>query len=144
MKWVLDNMLPDCNFELVIFKDMSRMDILSIFCEIALRWMPQDLTDNKRTLVQVMAWCRQAASHYLSQCWPWSMSPYGITKPHWLVAYTKWFLCVHAKEWKKNSHKAVILLHCGYFFSALVLLTQTWCYAAHRGTLVGETNLCHT
>ena len=35
----------------------------------ALRWIPQDLTDDKSTLVQVMAWCRQAASHYLSQCW---------------------------------------------------------------------------
>ena len=25
------------------------------------------------TLVQVMAWCHQATSHYLSQCWPRSM-----------------------------------------------------------------------
>ena len=24
-----------------------------------------------------MAWCRQAASHYLSQCWPRYLSPYG-------------------------------------------------------------------
>ena len=44
-----------------------------IFCEIALRWMPLDLTDDKSTLVQVMAWCRQATSHYLSQCWPRSL-----------------------------------------------------------------------
>ena len=29
------------------------------------RWMPRDLTDDKSTLVQVMAWCRQATSHYL-------------------------------------------------------------------------------
>ena len=28
--------------------------------EIALRWMPLDLTDDKSTLVQVMAWCPQA------------------------------------------------------------------------------------
>ena len=28
---------------------------------------------------QVMAWCCQATGHYLSQCWPRSMSPYGIT-----------------------------------------------------------------
>ena len=27
-----------------------------------------DLTDDKSTLVQVMAWCRQATSHYLNQC----------------------------------------------------------------------------
>ena len=31
-----------------------------------------------------MAWCHQATSHYLSQCWPRSMLPYGITSPQWL------------------------------------------------------------
>ena len=39
-------------------------------CEIALGWMSLDLTDDKSTLVQVVAWCRQATSHYRSQCWP--------------------------------------------------------------------------
>ena len=32
-----------------------------------LKWL---LVYDKSTLVQVMAWCRQATSHYLSQCWP--------------------------------------------------------------------------
>ena len=54
-----------------------------ISCKIALRWMPLDLTDDKSTLVQVMAWCHQATSHYWSQCWPRFMSPYGITRPQW-------------------------------------------------------------
>ena len=36
------------------------------------------------TLVQVMAWCHQATSHYLNQCWPRSMSPYGVTRPQWV------------------------------------------------------------
>ena len=36
------------------------------------------------TLVQVMAWCRQATSHYLSQCWPRSMSPNGVARPQWV------------------------------------------------------------
>ena len=31
-----------------------------------------------------MAWCHQATSHYLNQCWPRSMSPYGITRPQWV------------------------------------------------------------
>ena len=31
-----------------------------------------------------MAWCHQATSHYMSQCWPRSMSPYGITRPQWV------------------------------------------------------------
>ena len=38
--------------------------------EIALRWMPLDLTDDTSTLVQVMAWC--------------CMSPNGITRPQWV------------------------------------------------------------
>ena len=45
--------------------------------------MPRDFTDDKSTLVQVMAWCRQA-SHCLSQCCPKSISPYGVTMPQWL------------------------------------------------------------
>ena len=52
--------------------------------EIPLRWMPLDLTDDQSTLVQVMAWCRQAASHYLSQCWLRSMSPNDVTRPQWV------------------------------------------------------------
>ena len=43
--------------------------------------MTLDLNDDKSTLVQAMAWCRQATSHYLSQCWPRSMSPNGVTRP---------------------------------------------------------------
>ena len=43
-----------------------------------------DLINDKSTVVQVMAWCLQATSHYLSQCWPRSRSPYGITRPQWV------------------------------------------------------------
>ena len=28
-----------------------------------------------------MAWCRQATSHYLNQCWPRSRTPYDVTRP---------------------------------------------------------------
>ena len=45
-------------------------------------WSPTD--DDKSTLAQVMAWCHQATSHYLGQCWASSMSPYGITRPQWV------------------------------------------------------------
>ena len=61
--------------------------------------MPQDLTDDKSTLVQVMAWCRQATSHYLNQCWPRSLSPYGVTRPQCVnmnVLYFKVFDALHA------------------------------------------------
>ena len=38
-------------------------------------------------LVQVMACC--LISHYLSQCWPISLWPYGITRPQWVLICTK-------------------------------------------------------
>ena len=46
--------------------------------------MPQDLTDDKSTLVHVMAWCRQATSHYLNQCWPRSSTPCCVNRPQWV------------------------------------------------------------
>ena len=68
------------NFRKVIFQL-----ILVISCKIVLKWMPMELTGGKSTLVRVMAWCRQAASHYLSQCWPRSLSPFGVIRPQGVV-----------------------------------------------------------
>ena len=63
----------DSYIKSMIFKLMLGIYTLSISCKIALRRMPQDLTDDSVTLVQVMAWCRQATSHY--QCWLRIISP---------------------------------------------------------------------
>ena len=73
-----------CNFQLVIFKLIPWIDTSSISCKLALNWMPKHLNNEKSTWVQVMAWCRQATNHYLRQCWPKPMSPYGITKAQWV------------------------------------------------------------
>ena len=56
----------------------------SISCEMVRRWMSMDLTGDESTLVQVMAWCRQATSHYLNQCWLSYMTSYGVTRPQWV------------------------------------------------------------
>ena len=72
------------NFRYVIFKWSLVTDGWGISCEIAPIWMSLNFTDDQSTLVQVMAWCRQATSHYLSQCWPRSLSPYGFTGPKWV------------------------------------------------------------
>ena len=72
------------NFRWVIFKLTLVNGGWGISYEIALRWMPLDLTDDKSTLVQVMAWCCQATSHYLNQCWPRSPMLYGVTRPQWV------------------------------------------------------------
>ena len=43
-----------------------------------------------------MAWCRQATSHYMSQCWSRSMAPYGVTRPQWVkLALTHWVRVMH-------------------------------------------------
>ena len=71
-----------------------------ISCEIALTSMSVDLTNEKSTLGQVMAWCHQAPSQYLSQCWLRSMSPYGITRPQWVTE-------VHSIKWKMRIFQSV-------------------------------------
>ena len=44
----------------------------------------QKTFDGESTLIQVMAWCHQATSYDLSQCYdPRSRSPFGITRPQW-------------------------------------------------------------
>ena len=83
------------NLRKVIFKLILMIGGWGIFCKIALRWMSMDLTDDKSTLVQVMAWCRQATSHYLSQCWPRSMSPYDVTRPQWVKSWFKYCMSIH-------------------------------------------------
>ena len=58
----------ECNFRWVIFMFVLVTDGRGVSCEIALMWMSVHLVDDNSALVQVMAWCRQATSHYLSQC----------------------------------------------------------------------------
>ena len=73
-----------CDFKNVIFNLVLLIGLFRSSYVNVLRWMPQDLTDDKSTLVQVMAWCHQATSHYLNQCWQRSPMPYGITRPQWV------------------------------------------------------------
>ena len=50
--------------------------------------MSLDFTDDQSALAQVMAWCHQATSHYLNQCWSRSLSPYGVTRPQCYIMVT--------------------------------------------------------
>ena len=38
---------------------------------------------NENQYFNKMTWCRQAMSHYMSQCWPRFLSPHAITRPQW-------------------------------------------------------------
>ena len=51
------------------------------------------------TLGQVMAWCHQARSHNLGQCWSRSILPYVITRQQWVnLLDSSWnpmqYLCI--------------------------------------------------
>ena len=98
------NSLAPGRFQINIRKVIFKLTLVNggwcISYEIALRWMPQDLTDDKSTLVKVMAWCRQATSHYLSQCWPRSMSPNGVTRPQWVKRWGRDHSVISFNSWE--------------------------------------------
>ena len=52
----------ECYFKNVIFNLVLLIGIFRSAHDNDLRRMPQDLTDDKSTLVRVMAWCRQATT----------------------------------------------------------------------------------
>ena len=65
--------------------------------------MPLDFTEDKSTLVQVMAWC---------QCWPRSLSPYGVTRPQWfdsLVYSLTYPESWHCHKWPFRNHLCWIM-----------------------------------
>ena len=103
---------PRCHFKTAIFNLVLLIGIFTSSKDNALRWMPRDLTDDKSTLVQVMAWCRQATSHYLSQCWPSYMSPYGVTRPQWVNRSSSFKVFIFQKQldmWFRRKHSLTLL-----------------------------------
>ena len=76
----------------VIFKISLCRIVVGALTEIAHRWMPRNLSNEKSTLVKV-AWCRHGLvlsgnKLFLSQCWPRSEVPYGIIMPLWTDTYS--------------------------------------------------------
>ena len=115
------------NFRHVIFKQILVIDGYGISCEIALIWMSLDFTDEQSTLLQVMAWCHQATSHYLSHCW--SLSIYGVTRPQWVLintVYSKIFLIFcnfSTLKWYRSSESWWMISH---MISAMIFLQLIW------------------
>ena len=77
------------NLKRVISEHLLRINIMSTSLEIPLGWMLQSAFDDKSTVVQVMAWCCQATSRYLNQCWSNTMLPYAISRPQWVNSSTQ-------------------------------------------------------
>ena len=83
------------NIRWVNFKLILVVNGWGISCETAFICISLDHIYGKSTLVQVMAWCRQATSHYLSQCWLRYQSPYGVTRPQWVKPVVTQFVDRH-------------------------------------------------
>ena len=89
--WSFNSLAPgrfEWNYKQLLFKLTLGIHGWGISCEIALRWMSLYLIDDKSTLVQVMACCLKATSHYPNQCWPRRVPPYVVTRPQWVNPYT--------------------------------------------------------
>ena len=62
-----------CHFKSKISNLLHKILAWALAVKIALGWMPQQITIERSTLVQVMDCCLMVSSHYLIQCWPRSM-----------------------------------------------------------------------
>ena len=72
------------NFKSIIFESNIKNSSRGTHYKILRMWMPENLTNEKARLFQVIAWCCQAISHYLNQCWSTFLSPYSVTRPQWV------------------------------------------------------------
>ena len=79
-----------------------------------------DLTDEKSTLVQVMVWCHEATSHYLSQCWPRSISPYDVTRPQWVQLFSASIVYL------KHRHLGLYLLNGKTLYIRFCKMPKLW------------------
>ena len=112
---------------------------------------------DKSTLVQVMAWCHQATSHYLNQCWPISLPPYDVTRPQWVNPLSNWLYSYHLIEigYITNTNQIKTKL-CAYFvgyaippklpwrrWPELAKSTYKWALVSHSGVAVFHLVACH-
>ena len=108
------------NSNCIVFTFIIQNSSWGAGCEIALEWMPQNLTNKKSAVVQVMCWCSQAPSQ--KYCWPIMPLPDVFTRPQWLKSWqdqsfswseeilqlipladtlSAWYLKIHSKNWTK-------------------------------------------
>ena len=130
--WPLGDFLEKIIFTLILVT--GGCDISS---EIALRWTSRDLNDDKSTLVQVMAWCHQATSHYLNQCWPRSLPPCDVTRPQWVKIYHY----VGQSTWSMSLYFLSLNIYRYGFF--LLCLTVAARYIVHMKNMHTVYVLCY-
>ena len=94
--------------------------ILAIFCLITIRWIPVSLTVDKSTLVQVMARCCQATSHYLNRWWLSYLTPSDIIRGQWVNSdYTN-------NDCSIENTVVISLISCWSVFFFLICISWTF------------------
>ena len=149
-KGPLDNCLklaPDvCVFNLksLLFKLISRANILDISFETAPRWMPKELIDDQSILVQVKAWCRQAKSHYLNRSWPRSMLPYfvaaimSLTLKGWVTF--SWNCILDSMGINLKSNRFLWNLCDTTYTESVLWVLMAWCFSTRASAATIQTN----
>ena len=85
-----------------------------------------------------MAWCCQATSHHLCQCWPRSMSPYDITRPQCVNCQPPASSRLMPWWYKEPSHQLTFLVISSQFvcnilyntWEFLYNISMAWCKTA--------------
>ena len=101
---------------------------------IALMWISLYLTADKSALVQVMTWCPQAASQYLSKCRPRSMSTYGVTRPQWVSKLFIIFTTLLSKSFHTTVPSASMPFHSTTIFTLAYLLPLSLAHLPQQKT----------
>ena len=94
-------------------------------CHTELHWWQVKLT-----LVQVMAWCHQAISHYFGQCWPRSCNDFRTT---FYISFIFWWSHCHDffMKWKKEHSDWSLGLKCSHQFLPKASFGLGYCRCLH-------------
>ena len=93
------------------------------------------------------AWCHQATSHYLSKCWPRSMSPYGVTRPQWVKGLQN--ANMFWTDFESRTHTGLPEVSCSVWeqiipcWKCKMTCTQPIALASHLCTCVLHRQLCY-
>ena len=141
----------------VISKHILEMDIWVFPMKLPLKWILQGLDQVVSALVQVMAWCLQATSHCLNQCWPSSVIPFDVTRGQWVNLkfnnlsetaqtggyMTVWWCTDNSCCLKCERDITPDLVHGAYAVSCYIGLRLTHCGLVMSGSTLVRVMACH-
>ena len=119
---------------------MSWIKFINASCETTHRWMPHSTFNDKSTLAHVMAWCHQAPSHYISQCWSHHLCRHLVSLGHNELT---WFddILYTAKQWQMQCNDQILVTHKRH--PILQLRTHRWYPILHPiGWIIGVSIAC--